>query len=123
MCIRDRWKPGLAKHLIPDGLFSRFEPEPQGQSDRRIAMEKAAKKRAFLAQEVAGPGRDAGLQSLVAHLLRSRAIAMGAAGERENLSKALDELRPYAPDDPVASQLVRRTVTTRGAFDVTDLVP
>jgi hypothetical protein len=48
---------------------------------------------------------------------------MGAAGERENLSKALDELRPYASDDPVASQLVRRTVTTRGAFDVTDLVP
>jgi len=123
LMFEPKWKPGLAKHLIPDGLFSRFEPEPQGQSDRRIAMEKASKKRAFLAQEVAGPGRDAGLQSLVAHLLRSRAIAMGAAGERENLSKALDELRPYAPDDPVASQLVRRTVTTRGAFDVTDLVP
>ena len=43
--------------------------------------------------------------------------------DSENLSKVLDELRPYAPDDPVASQLVRRTVTTRGAFEVSDLSP
>ncbi len=118
-----KWKPILAKHLVPDGLFSRFEPEPQGQSDRRIALEKSLKRRTTFATDVAGPGRDAGLQSLVAHLLRSRAIAMAATSERENLSKALDELRPFAPDDPVASQLVRRTVTTRGAIQVDDLVP
>lgn len=118
-----KWKPSLAKHLVPDGLFSRFEPEPQGPSDRRLALEKAAKRRAFLTSEVAGPGRDVGLQRLVAHLLRARALGLGAIGERENLSKVLDELRPYAPDDPVASQLVRRTVTTRGAFEVSDLSP
>ena len=53
----------------------------------------------------------------------TRALGLGAIGERENLSKVLDELRPYAPDDPVASQLVRRTVTTRGAFEVSDLSP
>jgi len=118
-----KWKAGLAKHLVPDGLFSRFEPEPQGLSDRRIAMEKSVKRRAFLAQEVAGLGRDTRLQGTIAKLLRARAIAMGAVGERENLSKALDELRPYAPDDPVASQLVRRMVVTRGVLEVSDLTP
>lgn len=123
LAYEPKWKPGLAKHLVPDGLFTRFEPEPQGPSDRRIAMEKTTKKRVYLAQEIAGPGRDARLQATVARLLRARAIAMGAIGERENLSKALDELRPYAPDDPVASQLVRRMVVQRGALDVADLVP
>ena len=119
-----KWKAGLAKHLVPDGLFSRFEPEPQGLSDRRIAMEKSVKRRAYLAQEVAGTSRDTRLQGLIARLLRARAIAIGAVGERENLSKALDEVRPYvAKDDPVVSQLVRRMVLTHGALEVSDLVP
>ncbi|HRG95253.1 MAG TPA: hypothetical protein PLR99_03320 [Polyangiaceae bacterium] len=118
-----KWKPTLAKHLIPDGLFCRFEPEPQGVSDRRAAMDKSSKRKLFLVTEVTGPGRDARLAQLTAHLLRGRAIAMGATGERDSLSKALDELRPYAPDDEVASKLVRRMVTTKGAFPVDDLVP
>jgi len=118
-----KWKPTLAKHLIPDGLFCRFEPEPQGVSDRRTSMDKSSKRKALLAQEVTGAGRDARLGQLMAHLLRGRAIAMGATGERDSLSKALDELRPYSPDDDVASKLVRRMVTTRGPFPVDDLVP
>ncbi len=118
-----KWKPVLAKHLVPDGLFFRFEPEPQGPSDRRVALERAAKRKALLAQELTGAGRDPAVVTVTAHLLRGRAIAMGATGERESLSKALDELRPYAPDDPVASKLVRRMVTTKGSFPVDDLAP
>jgi hypothetical protein len=39
------------------------------------------------------------------------------------LSRALDDLRPFAPDDAVADKLVRRTVTSKGAIDVHDLAP
>ncbi len=37
-----------------------------------------------------------------------------ATGERENLSKALEDLAPFAPDDPVAALLVRRSVASKG---------
>ena len=39
------------------------------------------------------------------------------------LTRALDDLPPFAPDDPVASTLVRRIVTTKGPIDVHDLAP
>jgi hypothetical protein len=48
---------------------------------------------------------------------------MAACGERDVLSRALDDLRPFAPEDAVASTLVRRIVTTKGPIDVRDLAP
>ena len=48
---------------------------------------------------------------------------MAACGERDVLSRALDDLRPFAPDDAVANTLVRRIVTSKGPIDVHDLSP
>ena len=48
---------------------------------------------------------------------------MAACGERDVLSRALDDLRPFAPDDAVASALVRRIVTSKGPIEVKDLAP
>ncbi len=118
-----RWNRGLARHLVPTGLYARFEAEPQGASDRRLALSRLGKRHAELLRDVTGPGKDTELQHLVAHLLRARAIAMGATGERENLSRALEDLAPFAPDDPVAALLVRRSVASKGIIPVEDLTP
>ncbi len=116
------WDRGLARHFVPIGLTTRFEPEPRGASDRRRGLDAFTPAKDRLVR-VAVAKRDADLASATATLLRGRAIGMAACGERDVLSRALDDLRPFAPDDAVASTLVRRIVTSKGPIDVRDLVP
>lgn len=117
-----RWDRALSRHLVPLGLSARFEPEPRGASERKKALD------VFLASKerlvrVAVARKDAELASATATLLRARAIGMAATGERELLSRALDDLRAFSPDDAVGAALVRRIVTTKGPIDVRDLAP
>lgn len=114
------WDRSVARHLVPAGLFARFDPEPRGASDRRAALEAFTPSRERLAK-VASRAADPTLARLTATLLRSRSLAIATTGDREALSRALDDLRAFAPEDPVAAQLVRRIVTTRGPIDVKDL--
>jgi hypothetical protein len=117
-----RWDRGLARHFVPVGLTTRFEPEPRGSSDRRRGLDAFTPAKERLVR-VAVAKRDAELAAATATLLRGRAIGMAACGERDVLSRALDDLRPFAPEDAVASTLVRRIVTTKGPIDVRDLAP
>lgn len=117
-----RWDRGLARHFVPVGLTTRFEPEPRGASDRRRGLDAFAAGKERLVR-VAVAKRDPDLATATATLLRGRAIGMAACGERDVLSRALDDLRPFAPEDPVANTLVRRIVTSKGPIEVRDLVP
>lgn len=117
-----RWDRGLARHFVPVGLTTRFEPEPRGSSDRRRGLDAFTPEKERLVR-VAVARRDPELAAATATLLRGRAIGMAACGERDVLSRALDDLRPFAPDDAVASALVRRIVTTKGPIEVKDLGP
>ena len=115
-----KWDRALARHLVPVGLTARFEPEPRGASDRKKALDAFAPAKDRLVR-VTVARRDPELAAVTAKLLRARAIAMAATGEKEMLARALDDLRAFAPDDPVGTTLVRRTVTTKGPIDVRDL--
>lgn len=117
-----RWDRGLARHFVPVGLTTRFEPEPRGSSDRRRGLDAFLPGKERLVR-VAVARRDPELAAATATLLRGRAIGMAACGERDVLSRALDDLRPFAPEDAVASTLVRRIVTTKGPIEVKDLAP
>jgi hypothetical protein len=117
-----RWDRGLARHFVPVGLTTRFEPEPRGSSDRRRGLEAFTPAKERLVR-VTVARRDPDLAAATATLLRGRAIGMAACGERDVLSHALDDLRPFAPDDAVANTLVRRIVTSKGPIDVHDLAP
>jgi len=73
-------------------------------------------------QTLASQASDGDYASATATLLRARAIGMAATGERELLSRALDDLRAFAPNDALGATLVRRMVTTKGGpIDVRDL--
>jgi len=115
-----RWDRNLARHFVPVGLTTRFEPEPRGASDRRKALDAFTPAKDLLVR-VAIAKKDLDIASVTASLLRARAIGMAATGERDVLSRALDDLRPFAPEDAVANALVRRMVTTKGPIDVHDL--
>jgi hypothetical protein len=129
------WDRTLARHLVPVGLFARFEPEPRGGSDRRRALDAFSPSvnppvspagavlpspRDRLAKGIDG---DPELLGLTARLLRGRVIALAAASERDVVAHALDDLRPFSPRDTVAAELVRRMAASRGAIDVKDLTP
>ena len=117
-----KWDRSLSRHLVPSGLTSRFETEPRGSSDRKKALDSFLPSKERLVR-VAVAKKDPELAAATAALLRARAVGMAATGERDILSRALDDLRAFAPDDAVGATLVRRIVTTKGPIDVHDLSP
>ncbi|MBX3186006.1 MAG: hypothetical protein KF819_03280 [Labilithrix sp.] len=117
-----RWDRNLARHFVPVGLTSRFEPEPRGASDRRRALDAFSPSKDRLVR-IAVAKRDHELSLTTAAMLRLRAVGIAACGERDVLSHALDDLRPFAPDDATANALVRRIVTSKGPIEIRDLTP
>lgn len=122
MTFDPRWDKPLSRHLVPAGMLARFETEPRGSSDRKRELDKAAPALARFERKVTRP-RDLELCAVAASLLRARTIAFAAAGDREIVARGLDELRPFAPDDAVASELSRRVVSSKGGIEVKDLAP
>jgi len=117
-----KWEEALARHLVPIGLETRFEPEPRGASDRRRALEAFAPVRDDLARATV-LDRDPELVDVTARLLRSRALALAASGEKEMMTRGIDDLHMFAPKDAVADLIAKRAVRTRGAVDVSDITP
>jgi hypothetical protein len=120
MAYEPRWGRALGRHLVPVALLDRFEPEPRGASDRRKALDVFAPKRARLAQAAA---KDPELAEATAYLLRARALDVAASGDRDLVDRAVDDLRAFAPDDPVGTAIVARLVLGKGASKVDDLRP
>jgi hypothetical protein len=117
-----RWDRSLARHLVPAGLFAVFALEPRGTSDRRRALDALAAPHALLGKTILKP-RDPELCVATATLLRARAIAIAAAGERDLIPRVLDDLRPFSPNDPVSNELTRRATLSKGVIEVKDLSP
>jgi hypothetical protein len=109
MAYEPRWGRAIGRHLVPIGLLDRFEPEPRGASDRWRALDAFAEKRRRLAAVIAPDPRaprDPELTEITAYLLRARAIALLANGDpSEDIARrALDDLRAFAPSDPLAKR-------------------
>jgi hypothetical protein len=116
-----KWDRALARHLVPVGLVSRYEPEPRGQSDRRKALDSFTPDRDRLAKAMTP--RDPELTAATAWLLRARLLALASTGDKDVVARGLDDLRPFSPNDPLAAQVVRRTVISKGVIEVRDLSP
>jgi hypothetical protein len=54
MIFDPRWGGAVARHLVPQVFFDRFEREPRGASDRRKALETWSPLRELLVQRAAG---------------------------------------------------------------------
>lgn len=106
------WGRALGKHLVPAGLFDRFEPEPRGASDRRKALEAFTPQRERLARAVV---RDLELADAAAVLLRQRVLDLASSGDRELLGRAVADLDAFAPGDRVGSEVVERLVMGKDA--------
>lgn len=112
----------LARHVVPKGLWLAFESEARGASDRRAAMDAFATSRDRLARALLAPPD----QELLAHtreILQQRAFALAIAQERELLPRALDDVRAFLPDDPLASALAAPPRPTPSASAATSARP
>ncbi len=114
------WDPKLARHLVPSGLLTSYEPEPRGASERRRALDASAPATVELAKLVT-PTSAPELAAITARLFQSRALTLAVCNEREALARVIDDLTTFSPDDPLASALTRRLVTTKGTIDVRGL--
>jgi hypothetical protein len=114
MAFTPAWTRDLAKHLVPAGLFDRFEPEPRGTSDRRKGLDAFLPKRERLARAVARAHdkrfADPEIADATALLLRQRLLDLAASGDRDLVGRAIDDLHAFAPDDPTASEVVQKMV-------------
>lgn len=115
-----RWPRALARHLVAVGPFDRFYSEPRGLSDRRDGLAMAEPARLALTFTLER-SPDPELARVTAMLLRARLLGAAASGDRDVIGQALDGLRPFAPGDPTAFEIVRRMTLTRGPIDLTDL--
>jgi hypothetical protein len=116
------WGLSLAKHLVPVGLFMQYEAEPRGLSERRAALDGQVVLRDRLARAIAGAG-DPELASLTIRALRLRAMSTALTGERASTIRTLEDLRVFAPNDPILDELVKRALVSKGYIEVSDLDP
>jgi hypothetical protein len=112
MAFAPAWAHVLAKHLVPAGLFDRFEPEPRGTSDRRKGLDWFLPKRERLARSVARAHdkrfADPEIADATAVLLRQRLLDLAASGDRDLVGRGVDDLHAFAPDDSTAVEVVQK---------------
>lgn len=120
-----RWDRALARHLLPQGAFDRFLGEPRGPSDRKRALDAFVPVRDRLARATRN---DVELRHTTAFLLRARALAVGAAGDRKAAVRTVEDLDRFSRSDRTGDEIVKRIIRadslkTDGPVDVADLSP
>jgi hypothetical protein len=123
MPYEPRWAHAIGRHLVPLALLDRFSPEPRGPSDRRRALDAFGPQRDRLSALVGRADADDALAASTAYLLRARAMQVASSGDRDLIGRAIDDLHLFAPEDPVAAQIVARMTLGRGAPKLDDLRP
>ncbi len=93
-----RWDKRFARHLLPEGAFDRYFVEPRGASERVKTLAASTLDDAAMHALAENPP----LRDATHDVLRARALAANATGEREYAAAATAELRRLAPADPLA---------------------
>jgi hypothetical protein len=110
-----RWDKLFARHLVEHGAFDRYFVEPRGAIERLKSFTPIDEPTMRLFAS------DPPLFDATHDMLRARAAAATATGEREYADAAIAELRRIAPSDRIAIELARRAASARGAVEVRDL--
>jgi hypothetical protein len=111
------WPRPLSRHLVPAGMFTAFESEPRGLSERRVALLAGADfaRRVGSRRAMVGEGHEA-LRSMTRERLRRLAFAMSSTGEKESAALAMENLRLFDPNDETAAELAKRIVLAKGGI-------
>jgi hypothetical protein len=89
-----KWDKRFARHLLPEGAFDRYFVEPRGSSERVKTLAATAIDEPTLHALAENPP----LRDATRDVLRARALAADATGEREYAAAATAELRRIDPN-------------------------
>lgn len=118
------WGERLIAHLVAEGLWLRFAPQPLGRSDRERAFANAqpsferVKQSAMQEEEL-----DPATASILATQLRNQAASAGALGDHAAALELLRELSGLAPNDPLVAELGQWVAAPKGNFRLEGRLP
>jgi hypothetical protein len=119
------WSVKVANHLVPDGLWLRLNPQPQGAPDRKMGIEAAKKPFDKLAASVrVGEDRDRATEAVLLASARQQAVASAMVGDKRATRLVLDRLLAYDANDLFVRDMMQRVDHAKGpSVDVHGLLP
>lgn len=104
-----RWSKRIVSHLVIDGLWLEYAPQPLGPSDRKLAATgQAAPLRRVLTAANAGAVADASTSSVVAEALIGQSSVLMSLGEHDAAQALYDRASALLPRDAMLSGAVVR---------------
>jgi hypothetical protein len=92
------WSKRLDSHLIVDGFWMEYAPQPLGPSDRKLSTEASLKPIRRVAEAIKAPLiPDAATTSIVSASLRDQSAVLALLGEYDAAEAFLDERRHLEP--------------------------
>jgi len=118
------WSERLVTHLVAEGLWLRFAPQPLGRSDRERAFANARPAFERIRQAVMHEeGIDPATAAILAAQLRSQAASAGLLGDHAAALELLRELTSLAPDDPLVAELGQWVAAPKGKLRLEGRLP
>ena len=120
-----RWDERLVGHLVAEGPWLRFAPQPLGRSDRERAFANALPlfERIRLAATKDDGSLDPATAEALTTLLRGHAASAGLLGDRDVARALLRELADLAPNDPLVAELGHWLASPKSAFRLQGRLP
>ena len=98
------WTKRLVSHLVVDGMWLEFAPQPLGASDRKqAAAATLAPLKRVLTAVGSGAALDAPTAVVLAGTLRDHAAVLATLGEHETAKTFLARVAELVPEDPAAA--------------------
>ncbi len=119
------WNSKVASYLAPDGLWLRVHPQPQGASDRKLAIATSAKPfdRITLSVRV-GDDKDRASAAVMVASMRQQGVAAAMVGDKKATRELLDRIALFDANDLFVRDMNQRLDHARGAtIDVRGLLP
>lgn len=113
MAYSARWDSALSRHLVPDAILDRFQPEPHGVADRRKAIEATEVSMAATARMLSNV-TSATMGRSTARFLKARANALAGSGDKELAFHVIEQARAFSPNDDALDAMAKTLRETRG---------
>jgi len=119
------WNAKIAAHLAPDGLWLRVHAQPQGLSDRKLAIAATIKPFEQLAAAVrVGDEIDRASEAMLLAVVRQQTVAMALAGDKKATRELLLRISGFTENDLFVRDMTQRLDHAQGsAIDVHGLLP
>ncbi len=122
--VDPQWKTGVTTHLVADGLWLRLSPQPQGASDRKLAIANAQRAFDKMTRAVrVADAVDRATASVVLAAVRQQTVAAAMVGDKKAAQSLVDRIAAFDANDLFVRDMKQRLDHAKGnVIDVTNLL-